>query len=795
MNKHLLVVLSFFCLYYSALAQNPPKREFRGAWIATYANIDWPSRTHTPAQQRAVLITILDHHQATGINAVFLQVRSQCDALYASTIDPWSADLTGTQGKAPSPLWDPLQFAIEECHKRGMELHAWINPYRAVANTSSLPGFAANHVAKVHPEWLIATNTLRTLDPGIPGVRDYITSVITDIVQRYDVDGIHFDDYFYPNATFNDDATFNADPRGFTVRADWRRDNVNLLIKRINETIIGLKPWVKFGVSPSGIYRNSTDPAIGTPTTGLQHYVTLYADSKKWIQQGWVDYIAPQVYWFIGQGGADYSKIVPWWGANASGRHMYIGMAGYKVNDAAQGAPWLNPSQIPNEVRLNRGLAGIYGQAVYNTNSLRTNKLGFRDSLRLDFYRKPALQPAMPWRDATPPGAPVELSAVKYGGDSVVLEWTSTASTTSELDKARQFVIYRSEHPTIDLTNAENILVITNSDSSRYSDRTADGSTTYYYAVTALDRLHNESTASNEANNLPPVITCPGAQELTLDAACAVTLPDYRLLASVTPATGITLSQWPAPGTVLSGTGITTVTLTATDRGGNASSCSFTVTTNDVTAPVISTPSVNAPVLWPANHKMRDIKLSYTATDNCGPVTTTLSATSNEPVNGTGDGDTGPDWEIVDDHKVKLRAERSGNGTGRIYTITITATDASGNYTTQDVTVSVPHNNGAPVTSARAAEAQNEEVVPHALVVKALPNPTTDRFVLFTQSSTAQSLSIKVMDAVGRVMEQRTGITANGSISFGQEYRPGVYFVEVMQGGRVQTIQLVKQAR
>ncbi len=175
-----------------------PKRELRGAWVATYLNIDWPNRSQTPAQQRAAFIAIADHHKATGLNALYIQVRSQCDAMYYSELEPWSADLTGTQGNAPSTFWDPMAFAIEECHKRGMEFHAWINPYRAAGNSNNLPGFAANHVARAHPEWLLSQGSLRVLDPGLPAVRDHISAVIGDIIRRYDVDGIHFDDYFYP---------------------------------------------------------------------------------------------------------------------------------------------------------------------------------------------------------------------------------------------------------------------------------------------------------------------------------------------------------------------------------------------------------------------------------------------------------------------------------------------------------------------------------------------------------------------------------------------------------------------
>ena len=504
MIKRLPCILLWLFLCITVKAQQSPKRELRGAWMATYANIDWPNRTQTPEQQRAAFISIVEHHKATGLNALFIQVRSQCDAMYPSDIDPWSADLTGTQGVAPNPAWDPMQFMIEECHKRGIEFHAWINPYRAVANANNLPNFAASHVARQHPEWLLSQGTLRVLDPGLPAVRDYISSVINDIVRRYDVNGIHFDDYFYPPAApagttpFNDSASFAADPRGFSNRADWRRDNVNLLIKSVYDSIKTIKPWVKFGVSPSGIYRNSTNPDIGSPTSGLEHYTTLYADTRRWLQEGWVDYIMPQVYWYIGQPGANYGVIIPWWNKQASGRHIYIGMAGYKVNDPAQGVNWANPSQIPNEIRMNRdtAYANIYGQSIYNTSSLRNStKLGFRDSLRLFFYQRPALLPAIPWRDSIPPKAPHRLKARQYSGDSVVLDWRQHY-TSNELQKASQFVVYRSTSRVMDINLAENILAITNTDATAFTDTTVIPGTKYYYRVTALDRFHNESRPS-----------------------------------------------------------------------------------------------------------------------------------------------------------------------------------------------------------------------------------------------------------------------------------------------------------
>jgi uncharacterized lipoprotein YddW (UPF0748 family) len=873
MNKTLLLLLCLFVFTSSKSQSPPPKRELRGAWIATFANIDWPSRTQTPAQQRSALITILDHHKVTGINAIYFQVRSQCDAMYQSSIEPWSADLTGVQGRAPAPIWDPMQFAIDECHKRGMEFHAWINPYRAVSAAGNLPGFAASHVAKQHPEWLLNNGTTITLDPGLGAVRDYIISVITDIVKRYDVDGIHFDDYFYPPGTFNDNASFAADPRGFTDKASWRRDNVNLLIQRVYQTVIDTKPWVKFGVSPSGIYRNSTNPAIGTATSGSEHYNAVFADSKKWLEQGWVDYIEPQVYWYIGQPGANYAVIVPWWNNNANGRHIYIGMAGYKVNDAAQGAPWANnPSMIPNEMRLNRSLPNISGQSIYNTSSLRAaNKLGFRDSLRLFFYQKPSLQPLMPWRDNQPPASASNLSAVRWADDSVVLKWTVPEAASNELDKVKRFAVYRSEDPVIDINDANNLFAITVNDTSGFADKTITADKNYYYTITALDHFHNESPVSNIVADVPPTIACPVDQEITVDANCAAVVPDFTALARTSNAN--TVTQLPAPGTVLnkgnvsvtltaanvvgqtascsfslivadhtppvittcaesktiatddglcSGTldvgipvatdncsiasitgqrsdgealtaaypkGNTTIVWTVKDESGNSAVCEQTITVEDREAPVISSVSVDPAMLFPANHKMHKVSVNYQVRDNCGQVTTTLSVTSNEPDNGTGDGDTENDWQVVDAHHVKLRAERAGADNGRVYTITIRAEDAAGNVSTQTVTVTVPHDHSDITSSRPPAE---KEGVLSVLSVKATPNPSRSQFVITTSGTSEQPVNLRVMDNLGRVIETKNSV-ANSVITIGKNWRAGIYFIELSQGGKKQTLKLIKR--
>lgn len=791
--RKILPALLFLSMSLLVSAQKIVKREMRGAWIATFSNIDWPNRTQTPAQQRTAFLSILDHHKATGLNTLFIQVRSQCDAMYPSPIEPWSADLTGTQGAAPSIPWDPMQFMIEECHKRGIEFHAWINPYRAVANSNNLPGFASSHVAKQHPEWLLSQGTLRVLDPGLQEVRAYILSIISDITTRYDLDGIHFDDYFYPpnapagTTPFNDDASFAADPRGFTSRADWRRDNVDLLIRKVHDTIRNIKPWLKFGVSPSGIYRNSTNPEIGTPTSGLEHYTTLYANTKKWLQEGWLDYLAPQVYWYIGQPGANYAAIVPWWNNQANGRHIYIGMAGYKVNDPAQGVNWANASQIPNEVRLNRNelYPNIYGQSIYNTSSLRSaTKLGFRDSLRLYFYQLPALLPRMPWRDSLAPAAPTALTVVKYSADSVVLHWEQ-ATVADELDKAKRFVIYRSGSADIDTTNPANIIAITPTDLPAFSDTTGEADSTYYYAVTTLDHFHNESIISNKASTLPPEITCPADQILYPDSTCNTILPDYTALARVNGQLllpGITILQSPAAGTLIHGNSPVVVSLQAVDAANNGSTCQFTAVLKDTIAPLITNVTVSPAELWPANLQMKYVVVGYETTDHCSPVVTNLSVTSNEPVTGGLYGNTAPDWVIVNNHLVQLRAERGVLGNGRIYTITITATDSTGNSGTQQVQVKVPRFPENPFPDG-------------ILTVKAYPNPTWNQFYVVTLSTSLQPISFVVTDYTGKVIESRTGLPANGLFYVGANYQPGMYFLQVRQGATTQTLKLVKTSR
>jgi uncharacterized lipoprotein YddW (UPF0748 family) len=559
-----------------------PKHELRGVWVSTHLSLDWPNRTQTPAQQRAALAAILDHNKATGMNAVFFQVRSQADAMYPSDLEPWSYYLTNNQGSAPAPFWDPLAFAIEETHKRGMEFHAWINPYRAVANTateSNTAQYSSAHVSRTHPEWLLTVGTVKILNPALPAVREHVSRVIQDIVGRYDIDGLHFDDYFYPSGTIPDDAAYNADPRGFPAttpgRADWRRDNVNMLIERVGAEIRSAKPWVKFGVSPSGIYRSSTDPAVGSPTSAgaSQHYVNMFADTRKWLREGWVDYLAPQVYWYIGQTGSDYKLLVPWWNENAFSRHIYIGMADYKMNTAG----WTSPAQIADQIALNRANANVFGQIHFRHAFLQADPLGYRTSLMNTTYHAPALPPGMAWKGSTVPLAPSALAASAAPNEAVQLSWSAAPDAGDELEKVRRYAVYRSDTREFDLEAPGKMIGLTDGALPGFVDASAGAGRYWYYTVTAVNRLSGESTPAALATNdhEPPVLVTRPVTRTLVNGQASITAQDVD---------GGSTDNWGIESLGLSRSsfgcadiGPARVVLTAVDKGGNAASAEAVV--------------------------------------------------------------------------------------------------------------------------------------------------------------------------------------------------------------------------
>jgi uncharacterized lipoprotein YddW (UPF0748 family) len=473
-----------------------PKHEFRAVWVATVVNIDWPDYYNdSVAKQKQDLIDLLDNMKRCGMNAIIFQVRPECDALYNSSYEPWSYWLTGQQGKAPSPYYDPLEFAIEEAHKRSMELHAWFNPYRAERSEGRFT-LDENHVVNQHPDWILDFGSLKLLDPGLPMCRDYVTDVIMDVVHNYDVDGVHFDDYFYPYGGTNDEdaQTFADYSRGFTDIGNWRRDNVNLLVTQVFDSIKAVKSHVKFGISPFGIWKDGVPQGIH----GLDAYNVIYCDAVTWLNRRIIDYLTPQIYWYIG-GDQDYSKLMPWWAAQTDDRHIYPGHAAYKLDD------WARPSEMPNQIRLNRQTDDVLGSVYFSAIQVVMNHYGFRDSLRLDLYRTPALIPSMAWLDSIPPNSPADLTAHDVDAGTL-LQWDK-ASLASDSDSARNYVIYRFEEgDSLDLSDPENILDIISSENLEYLDTEGSEYLSYAYTITSLDRLDNESVSSNYVDLIFTVI-------------------------------------------------------------------------------------------------------------------------------------------------------------------------------------------------------------------------------------------------------------------------------------------------
>ena len=469
-------------------SQRYPKREFRAAWIQS---VNGQFKGQDEATMKRNLINQLEALQRAGINAIIFQVRPEADALYTSQLEPWSRFLTGVQGEAPAPLWDPMQFMIEECHKRCMEFHAWINPYRV--KTALANPLAANHVYHLHPEWFITYGNQLFFDPALPESRRHICMVITDILTRYDVDAIHMDDYFYPyplkGMEFPDDASFARYGGGFDNRGDWRRSNVNLLIKQIHETVREVKPWVKFGVSPFGIYRNQKSDPLGSKTNGLQNYDDLYADVLLWAREGWIDYNIPQLYWQIGHPAADYKELVEWWAKHAEDRPLYIGQS---VMNTVKNVDPANPNrnQMVAKMALQRAYQSIQGSCQWPASAVIENAGNYADALRSEYHRYPALPPVYHFIDNKAPGKVKSLKPL-WMEDGYVLFWTAP-KYRDEMDRAVNYAIYCfAEGEKVDLNDATRLVAVTANTFYKLPYR--DGKKKYTYVVTALDRLHNES--------------------------------------------------------------------------------------------------------------------------------------------------------------------------------------------------------------------------------------------------------------------------------------------------------------
>jgi uncharacterized lipoprotein YddW (UPF0748 family) len=475
-----------------------PKREFRGVWIATVENIDWPRPKSTTDQQKQQLTDILDEHAQTGINAVFFQVRPAADAFYAKSTEPWSKWLTGVQGQAPNPAYDPLEFAITEAHKRGMELHAWFNPYRAT-NDNKYYALSPNHITNLKPEWFFTYGGQKLFNPGIPEVREYIVHIILNVLDNYDVDGIHMDDYFYPwsvpGQKINDEATYEQYGAGFDNIKDWRRNNVDILVHMLSDSIHKHKPHVKFGISPFGVWANRSQDPEGSETTGGSSYYEIYADSRKWMKEGWLDYINPQLYWPFNDRNNPFDKLMDWWSNNTYNRHLYIGQAPYRILER-RASGYKKPDEIPNEIRYLRNNPRIQGSVFFSSASLITNPLGVTDSLQDNFYKYPALPPVMLWLDSIAPNVPQNIVVKQGPGHGVILSW-QTPAPAKDNEPVYGYVIYRfNENEKVDINDPQYILHIQYNNVTAYFDATAEKGKTYLYVITAIDRLKNESDRS-----------------------------------------------------------------------------------------------------------------------------------------------------------------------------------------------------------------------------------------------------------------------------------------------------------
>lgn len=500
MKKTLVIMLLAVLAVGNAFAANP-KREFRGAWLHTVHQ--WQYSKMNVDENQAYLIRQLDSLQMVGCNAVVFQVRPSADAFYPSELEPWSRFVTGKAGQAPIPMWDPLQFMITESHKRGMELHAWLNPYRVT--TSKNETLPENHIGVKEPDRIVSYDGKLYFDPGLPKNRAFIEQVVGDIVARYDVDAVHMDDYFYPypvkGVDFPDDKSFAEYGNGMN-RGDWRRDNVNKLIEGLHNVIAKTKPWVRLGISPFGIWRNKKNDERGSDTNGLQNYDELYADVILWTEKGWVDYMLPQLYWELEKEVASSEKLAHWWNDNAFGRHMYIGQDVFKTMSVKDINGSTDPNQLAHKIALSRELPNIHGNCWWPGYSVTRNFKGIADALATKHQSTVAVIPVYDWMDNV---APEEASALKYKNveGKTVLTWKAPKAT-DEMQRARAYGVYVfADGEAVNLDNVAALKAVAYDDVCSVKDNKGNATVEYTLkdlekgkytvVVTVFDRAWNES--------------------------------------------------------------------------------------------------------------------------------------------------------------------------------------------------------------------------------------------------------------------------------------------------------------
>ncbi len=497
-------LLILFFLKNTLVVYAQPKYEFRAVWIATIFNIDWPSKKNlSVAQQKSEFIYLLDSLQSLNINAVIVQIRTAADAFYLSEIEPWSEYLNGVQGLPPMPFYDPLKFMISEAHKRNMEFHAWLNPYRAVVDIKNTK-IAPTHISHTHPEWFLNYGNKKYFNPGLPEVMQYVTGIVKDIITRYDVDAIHLDDYFYPyriaGKKFPDNTAYKKFGNGMN-KDDWRRGNCDSIIKMIHETILENNPMVKFGISPFAVWRNnSKDPAGSFTEAGITNYDDLYADILLWLKNDWIDYVAPQLYWEIGHKFCDYNTLLNWWSHHTYGRHRYIGHGIYKT---AQNPPpaWRRPGEIPNQIKRLRTNINVQGSIYYRCANLLRNPLGWGDSLKNNYYHLPALIPPMPWIDTNAPKPPDIYNFITTDdGRNTGFTFYAKSNDSAETEIIKSYVIYVGDN--LATLGSKPFHIIAADTSKIFSFRISTSQipeyrSTCYISTSSVDKENNESILSN----------------------------------------------------------------------------------------------------------------------------------------------------------------------------------------------------------------------------------------------------------------------------------------------------------
>ncbi|HUR11800.1 MAG TPA: family 10 glycosylhydrolase [Flavitalea sp.] len=503
-NKFLIICL---CLSVACSVLAQPKYEFRAAWIATVDNIDWPSKgNYNSDSQKAEYVRMLEMHRRNGLNAVIVQVRPATDAFYPSQYEPWSEWLTGKQGRPPAPYYDPLQFMIEEAHKRGMEFHAWCNPYRAEFQLGK-SSIAPNHITRIHPDWFLKYGDTRYFDPGNKNAQQFVVNVIRDIVSRYDIDAIHFDDYFYPyriaGKEFPDSESYEKYGNGMN-REDWRRSNVDSVIRLLSIAIKEENSHCRFGISPFGVWRNiQSDPEGSDTRAGQTNYDDLYANILLWLKEGWIDYVAPQLYWEFGHKNAAFEVLLEWWSRHTYGKHCYIGLGLYK---AGTSAPWRDATLIPRQIQAVRNYPQINGAIYFSSKSFVRNPYGWNDSLQNNYYRHPALVSPMEYLTMNKPSAPtidMQRSVRNTAGDSISLYIVAPESD----QEIRQYAIYAFRERPMEnegMSDGANLYYLIPATDLNKPIKLPFGNEDTYLVVTAINRLNEESDPADvEVKKMP----------------------------------------------------------------------------------------------------------------------------------------------------------------------------------------------------------------------------------------------------------------------------------------------------